>query len=228
MRYSYGGDIAAYVIGTVTSGTTPNLAQLVGGAVVTFWSAETGGTQYADLVDDQGAPTSSIVSASGEAGGRGLGQLPPFKGPDGDIKRMWAQAGTGPRVLIVTHDLDAIVPDIEVILPPLTVPGPVTGPQTGLSRLYNDTDATLRIAAVRASVGVAPTGALVVDVRRNGSSIFSNPSARPTLGAGQFTSGKIVPTELITVAPGDYLTANVISGSSGGFLVIQVLATRAV
>lgn len=227
MRFSFGGDIAAYVIGVVTSGTTSNLAQLTGGIAVSFWTSETGGTQYTDLLDDQGAPVSAIVSAAGEAGGRSLAQLPPFKGPDG-VKKMWAQAGNGARVLVVTNDVDLLVPDLDVILPPLTVTGPISGPQTGLSRLYNDTDATLRIAAVRASVGVAPTGALVIDVRRNGASIFSAPSARPTLSAGQFTTGKVVPTELITFAPDDYLSADVVSGSSGGFLVVQVLAVRAV
>lgn len=226
MRFSFGGDIAAYVIAAVTSGGTPNLAQLVADTSVTFWTAETGGTQHTDLLDDQGNPISSVISAAGASGGRALGQLPPFRGPD-NVKRMWAQAGTGPRVLIVTNDIEAMIPDLGTILPPLTVLGPATGPQIGLSRLYNDLDSTLRIAAVRLSVGVAPTGSIVADVRRNGSSIFSSAAGRPTLASGQFTA-KVVPTELVTVAPGDYLTGDLVSGTSGGGLVVQVLAMRAV
>jgi len=226
MRYQFGADLAAYVIGITTSGTTPNLAQLTAGVTVTFFSAETGGTQYTDLLDDQGNPITAVVSADGTPGGRGLGVLPPFRGPD-TIKRMWAQAGSGPRLLIVTNDLDNLIPAVELILPPMTVRDPVTGPAIGLSRIYNDTSATLQLTAVRASAGIAVPATLVLDVRRNGSTIFSTPDARPAITAGAYTSGKVVPAETILFAPGDYLTADVVSGTCNGALVIQVVAAKA-
>lgn len=226
MRFWFGSDIAAYVINTITIGSANNVAQLVGGAAVTFWTSETGGTQYIDLLDSQGNAITFVVAADGSPGGRAVGVLPPFRGPD-DVKRMWAQAGAGPRILITTNDFDNLVPSPEMILPPMTVAGAVTGPATGLSRLYNDTSMTLQILAVRASVGVAPSGPLILDVRRNGSSIFSLATDRPTIAGGAFTSGRIEPAETVTLAPDDYLTADVVSGTSGGALVIQATVTRA-
>ncbi|GAB1641776.1 hypothetical protein [Krasilnikovia sp. MM14-A1259] len=225
--YWFGGDLAAYVI---TAGAG-NVVTLAPGAVVTFWTAQTGGAQITDLVTADGTPITQVIAADG-SGAYGVGALPRFRA---SVLTMWAQAGSGPRVLILTTDLPDLIedlqtpatPEIPVILPPLTVAGAVTGPQIGLSRLYNDTGMTLNIAAIRASVGTAPTGDLVVDVRRNGASVFSTPAARPKIASGLYTTGRIAPTELITLAPEDYLSADIASGSSGGNLVIQVLAERA-
>jgi hypothetical protein len=227
--YWFGGDLAAYVI---TAGAGNELT-LEPGAVVTFFNAQTGGVQITDLADSDGTPITQVISSDG-TGIYSIGALPRFRAP---VLTMWAQADTGSRVLILSTDLaDLIedflqtpaVPEIGVILPPMTVAGAVTGPQIGLSRLYNDTGVTLYVDAVRASVGTAATATITVDIRRNGTSIFSAPAARPTIAAGAFTTGRISMTaEAVTIAPGDYLTADVASGTSAGNLVIQVLAKRA-
>lgn len=222
-RYTFGGGIADWAFSTVTVSGTANLAQLTGSASITFWSAETGGVQYTDLIGPDGQPAASITSSDG-TGGRALGQIPAFAGPDG-IRSMWAQAGTGPRALMVA--VEDPTDDVGTILPPLSVAGTVTAPAVGKGRIYNDSTATLQVVAVRASVGTAPTTALVVDVNRNGTTIYSDQANRPSIAVGANTSGKVTPAELVTVAPGDYLTVDVDAGAGAADLVVQVLVTRA-
>lgn len=65
---------------------------------LTMWSAETGGTQYADLLLD-GAPATSIPVARD-------GQVPAFEGPDG-VATMWADAGIGKRVRLLSDKTGA-------------------------------------------------------------------------------------------------------------------------
>lgn len=79
VRYNFGGDSADFVY-TVTAGGLIK----VNAAVVTFWTAETGGTRYTDLLLG-GVPVTSVnVAASGD--------LPTFQGPDAVVS-MWADAG---------------------------------------------------------------------------------------------------------------------------------------
>lgn len=80
-------------------------------------------------------------------------------------------------------------------------------------RAYNPYDVGLRIRKVHLSVGTAPTGAaLVVDVKINGTSVFTAANKRASIAASQF-AGSAVPdkTDLdaITVKPGQYVTAEV-------------------
>lgn len=78
---------------------------------------------------------------------------------------------------------------------------------TGKSRLYLEDDYV--IESVRASVGTAPTGAaLIVDVNRNGTTIYTTQSARPQVAAG--TNTDVGDTPAVTaLAAGDYLTVDV-------------------
>lgn len=107
MRYLFAGGPADYVIATGDTVTisTPGgsaagkVAVVVGGQAVTFWTAETGGTQLIDLLSDQGDPVESVTSSDG-TGTRGLGQIPTLSGPP-DVVEMWASAGGGPRVRMV-------------------------------------------------------------------------------------------------------------------------------
>lgn len=80
--------------------------------------------------------------------------------------------------------------------------------KTGTHRLYNDTDQSLSIAMVRASVSVPSTGAgIVVDVHKNGTTIFTNQANRPTIPAAQYT---ITAVPAVTEwAPGEFLTVDV-------------------
>lgn len=59
---------------------------------ITLWSAQSGGTQYTDLLLDGVAVSAIPVDSSG--------QVPQFQGPDGVVE-IWADAG-GSRVRLVT------------------------------------------------------------------------------------------------------------------------------
>jgi len=77
---------------------------------------------------------------------------------------------------------------------------------TGTSRFYVEDAAT--ISVVRASVGTAPTGSpILVDVNRNGTTIFTNQANRPTIAAGTHTD-TATPAVTALVA-GDYLTVDI-------------------
>lgn len=104
-RHSFGGEIAAWTF-TVGAG---DVATVVAGATVSFWSAPTGGTQYTDLAtnaDGTGA-VDHITSADG-TGATARGGLPLFYGPN-DVWLMWASANGGPRALMLANDLPTSV-----------------------------------------------------------------------------------------------------------------------
>lgn len=117
-------------------------------------------------------------------------------------------------------------PNSGMILPYSLTGTVATG--TGKHRLYNDTGVPLIIRAVRASVGTAPTGtALIVDVNKGGSSIFTTQSNRPTIPAGANTSGKVTAINTTALADGEYLTVDVDQVGStvaGADLTVQILA----
>ena len=106
-------------------------------------------------------------------------------------------------------------------LVPFTVPGPLSV-YTGVSRFYFVRSGT--ITAVLASVGVPPQGAsVVVDVLKNGTSIFTNTLNRPTIAAGQNSDAGV--PDVTSVTAGDYVTVNVVSvgtSTTGSDLVVQI------
>ncbi|MGI5233848.1 hypothetical protein [Actinoallomurus sp. CA-142502] len=108
---------------------------------------------------------------------------------------------------------------------PFSLPGTLAT-ATGKARLYNDTGTTLTIRSVRASAGTAPTGsAIVVDVNKNGATIFTTQANRPAIAAGATTSGKVTNMDINTLADGDYLSVDldqVGSTVAGSDLVVQV------
>lgn len=98
---------------------------------------------------------------------------------------------------------------------------------TGAHRLYNDTGGTLTVTTVRAAVGTAPTGAaLVVDVNKNGTTIFPTQANRPSIAAAGFTA---TGTPGVTGwAAGEYLTVDVDQVGStvpGSDLTVTVTTT---
>lgn len=86
-RASFGGGVADFVVAANAPGDPIRFAA----ATLTMWSAETGGTHYTDLVLDGDAVTQIPVGTDG--------QIPTFQGPD-EVLVMWAQAGSGARVMI--------------------------------------------------------------------------------------------------------------------------------
>ncbi len=65
------------------------------------------------------------------------------------------------------------------------------------------------IIAVRAMVATAPTGSsLIVDVHKNGTTIFTTQGNRPTISAGSNDSGNEIP-DVVGLLAGDYLTIDI-------------------
>lgn len=91
----------------------------------------------------------------------------------------------------------------------LKVPGTLAV-AAGTTRIYNDTGATWTISSIRATVETAPTGGtVVVDVNKNGTTLFTTQANRPTIASAGLTSGKVTNADVTTVADGDYLTVDV-------------------
>lgn len=99
---------------------------------------------------------------------------------------------------------------------------------TGTQRLYFDAPYT--ISKVRVGVGTAPVGAsVIVDINRNGTTIFSNQANRPTIAASEFT-GVTTGMSTLNVYEGDYLTVDIDqvgSSTPGSDLVISILLSGA-
>jgi hypothetical protein len=79
---------------------------------------------------------------------------------------------------------------------------------------------------VRASLGSAPSGAaVIVDVNKNGTTVFTTQANRPSIAAAGFVSTKVTP-DVTTLSDGDYMTVDIDQiGSSvaGSDLTVTVL-----
>jgi hypothetical protein len=110
---------------------------------------------------------------------------------------------------------------------PFTKQGPLAV-TTGVSRFYADD--YYYLSGVRASVNTAPQGAsVIVDVLKNGSTVFTTTGNRPTITAGTNTASSAAAPDLLFVQPGDYLTVNVVqtgSTTAGGDLTVNVLGRK--
>lgn len=131
-----------------------------------------------------------------------------------------------PKMWIESTDGRIRAPNMDVV-PAFAKAGTIAA-SVGAHRWYNDTGAGLTIRSVRASVGTPPTGqSLIVDVHKNGSTIFSTQANRPTIAAGASTSGAVTAINTTTIAAGEYLTVDVDqvgSGTAGADLTVQILA----
>lgn len=95
---------------------------------------------------------------------------------------------------------------LSVVIFPYSYTGTVAT-VSGTSRLY--AERAMTITSVRASVGTAPTGAsLIVDVNKNGTTIFTNQANRPTIAAGT-NSDLANEIDVTALVQGDYLTVDV-------------------
>jgi hypothetical protein len=168
------------------------------------------GGQWVDV--SQGGPTGA-TGPTGPAGPTG-----PTGGPTGATGVPGATGVAGVAGATGATGPSAAPPFIGGIGGDLTV-----GAQG--ARMYNDTGRTLTLTAVRASVGTAPTGAsILVDVNKNGTTIFTTQGNRPAIAASAFTSGKMTP-DVTTLVDGDYLTIDVDQVGStitGSYLTVQI------
>lgn len=80
---------------------------------------------------------------------------------------------------------------------------------TGASRMPFPFAAT--ILGVYATVSVAPTGAaILIDVHKNGTTIFTTQGNRPTIAATAFAvNAEVTNMDVTAIAAGDYLTVNI-------------------
>ncbi|GAA1578631.1 hypothetical protein GCM10009789_35220 [Kribbella sancticallisti] len=99
---------------------------------------------------------------------------------------------------------------------------------TGKSRIYLEGDYV--IETVRAAAHTAPAGAaLVVDVNKNGTTIYTNQADRPSIAVGTNSATGNSPA-VTTLAAGDYLTVDVDqigSATAGADLTVTVRVRRA-
>lgn len=78
---------------------------------------------------------------------------------------------------------------------------------SGAARLYPPEDVS--IVSVRASLGLAPAGSLViVDVNKNGTTIFTTQANRPAIAAGGHVSAQKT-SDVTALTTADYLTVDV-------------------
>jgi len=76
-------------------------------------------------------------------------------------------------------------------------------------KIYNNTGMDLTITRVHLAVDTAPTGAaIIVDIHKNGTTIFTNPAHRAQIAAGA-TNGETTDIDVATWTAGEYLTAHV-------------------
>ncbi len=109
------------------------------------------------------------------------------------------------RVLITTTrspGVQQFVYQVQVF----TVPGTLSA-GTGRAKFY--IPGPITIGNVRASVGTAPTGSeVIVDVNKNGTTIFTTQISRPKIFAGQTLVSTNTP-QIRELIAGDYLTVDI-------------------
>jgi hypothetical protein len=92
----------------------------------------------------------------------------------------------------------------------------------GKARFYPDR--TIKVTSVFFSLGEAASNSeTVIDVKKNGVSIFSGEN--PTASAGQYRSTEISGLNT-TVTPSDYLTVDVITGSDAEFMTVLIVFSQ--
>ena len=98
---------------------------------------------------------------------------------------------------------------------------------TAKPRYYSTFDGT--ITGIAVSVGTAPTGAdVIVNIYKNGTTIFDSPSGRPTISGGSYFDLSST-ADTATLNTGDYLTVSIDQvGSSfaGSDLTVQIELTQ--
>lgn len=242
-RYWFGASLTDWTMASQDGvGGFNDMVQVVGAVAVTFWNAETGGTQYTDLLSSTGVAVTSVTSSDG-SDGRAQGTIPPFQGPDG-VRELWAQAGSGPRALMqarLASELAAVVTQSQnttddfaayaasppqALMPTWSQDAAVVG--TGVYRIYNPTGKTLTLRGVVASVGGnTPAGSsLIVTLKVDGVEVFTTAN-RPTIPAGSRTSGVVSTFSTSAWGASSYLTVDVIqvgSTTAGSKLTVQALA----
>lgn len=76
--------------------------------------------------------------------------------------------------------------------------------------MFAGTPGSIAVKSIRAMVGTAPTGAaIIIDIHKNGTTIFTTQGNRPTIAIAAFDSGEVTNMDVTTLAKGDYLTLDI-------------------
>lgn len=101
---------------------------------------------------------------------------------------------------------------------------------TGTIRL--PIDGTYTIVGTRLMVGTAPTGAaIILDVNKNGTTIYTTQANRPTIADGSNSGGPGSTPDVTALAAGDYLTVDVDQVGStvaGSDLTVTIIVNKTV
>lgn len=120
---------------------------------------------------------------------------------------------------------DPVVP--RMMLPTFTKNG-VLFTETGTLRM--PLDASYMIVGVRLMAGTAPSGAsILIDVNKNGTTIFTTQSNRPTIASGANAGGPGATPNVTALVAGDYLTVDIDqvgSTTAGSDLVVSIIVDR--
>jgi hypothetical protein len=118
---------------------------------------------------------------------------------------------------------------LTMSLPVFTVSG---GLVIGSGVLRLPIDGEYLIVGVRATVNTAPVGDdLILDVLKNGTTIFTTTANRPTIADGDNDNGLSAEPDDNEIEAGDYLTvdiAQVGSGTAGSDLVVAIVVDKVV
>lgn len=121
--------------------------------------------------------------------------------------------------------IDASGVTVPPIMTLFTVEGDLTVDSNPL-RIYNNYGASRTISEVFLSVDTAPTGAaIIVDVNKDGTTIFTNQANRPQIAAAANT-GNTTTIDVASWGDGEYLTVDVDqigSGTAGSDLTIHII-----
>lgn len=93
-------------------------------------------------------------------------------------------------------------------------------------------DGVYTIVGTRLMVGTAPTGSnLILDVNKNGTTIYTTQGNRPVILAGANSGGPGTAPDITSLAAGDYLTVDIDqvgSGTAGSDLTVAVIVSKTV
>lgn len=151
----------------------------------------------------------------------------PLRTEDDGTVSFWAEPGpydllaNGVTTSVVVPSGGGVPPEVDkgVVLEFSVASG--SGAGTGKSKVYNDTGLALTLRSVRLTVDTVAGAAVILDVNKNGSTIFTNQALRPSVAAPGGTV-KVLPASTILVQDGDYFTMDVDQSGSYNDLVAQI------
>lgn len=138
---------------------------------------------------------------------------------------------TGTQTASTISDLNAAVDARALLVQREVLTTTTTGDLTVASGVFRLPvgSGTWSITGVRATLGTAPDGAdVIVDVNKNGTTIYGTPANRPTIADGTHAAAGGA-ASVTTVTDGDYFTVDVDqvgSTTPGADLVVAIRLTR--